>query len=132
MPVRGTISTKGFAEYFERLIEAEQDVDEYADLALIDGGDVLLEGMQRRVPKDTHNLEQSLTRTDPEVEGNFHFVEVGLSKDSTPETARYGTAQEYGTSSMDAQPYIRPTLDEDIGEARKAMRKRLTPVLGEE
>lgn len=132
MPVRGTISTKGFDKYLARLAEAALDVDEYADRAVAAGGDVLLDGMIRRVPKDTHHLEQTLKRTDPEADGNFHFVEVGLDRDADAETARYGTAQEYGTSSMDPQPYIRPTLDEDAGEARKAMRQALTPVLGEE
>ena len=86
---------------------------------------MLLEGMERRVPKDTHNLEQHLERTGPEQDGNYVFVFVGLSKNTDADTARYGNAQEYGTSSMTAQPYIRPTLDSDMGAARKAMRKVL-------
>jgi len=41
------------------------------------------------------------------------------------ETARYGMAQEYGTSSMSAHPYIRPTLKADNRKIRGAERKVL-------
>src|SRR4030066_619518 len=125
MTVREKLDTKGFSEYIERIAQAGQDVDQAAAAALAAGGDVLLEGMQRRVPKDTPNLEQHLERTAPQQDGNYIFVEVGLSKKADAETARYGTAQEYGTSSMAAQPYIRPTLDSDMGKARKVMKKEL-------
>ena len=85
------------------------------------GGEVLLDGMKRRVPKDTHNLESHLTVDGPHQDGNFHYILVGISKSTDADTARYGNAQEYGTSSMPAQPYIRPTLDADKGKARRAM-----------
>lgn len=116
---------KGLEEYLERLVQMGKDVDAAAAKALEAGGDVLLAGMKRRVPKDTHNLEQHLVRTEPVRDGNYTYVEVGISKDADAETARYGTAQEYGTSSMAAQPYIRPTVDSDAGKARAAMREVL-------
>lgn len=122
MAVRAKLETKGFAEYLERIAQAGQDVDQAAAEALQAGGEVLLSGMQRRVPKDTHNLEQHLVVDGPHQDGNFHYVEVGLSKSADADTARYGNAQEYGTSSMAAQPYIRPTLDTDMAKARRAMR----------
>jgi hypothetical protein len=58
----------------------------------------------------------------PFRDANFHYVLIGISQKADPETVRYGNAQEYGTSSMGAQPYIRPTLDSDMSKARKAMR----------
>lgn len=122
MPVRVKLETKGFEEYLERIAQAGKDVDHAADEALQAGGEVLLEGMDRRVPKDTHNLEQHLTIEGPVNDGNYHYITVGIAKDTDADTARYGNAQEYGTSSMAAQPYIRPTLDSDMGKARKAMR----------
>jgi HK97 gp10 family phage protein len=123
MATKGWITTKGFEEYLEKLAEAGRDVDQAAAEALAAGGDVLLAGMQQRVRKDTHNLEQHLVRTDPQRDGNYTFVTVGLSKDADGETHRYGMAQEYGSSSMAAQPYIRPTLDSDMSKARKRMRE---------
>lgn len=125
MATRAKLDTKGFEEYFERLAKAGKDIDKTAKAMLVAGGDVLLDGMQRRVPKDTHNLEKILERTEPQQDGNYIFVEVGLSKKADADTVRYGTAQEYGTSSMPAQPYVRPTIDSDMGKARKAMKKVL-------
>jgi HK97 gp10 family phage protein len=125
MTVKAKLETKGFEEYFEKLAQAGRNIDQTAALMLVAGGDVLLDGMQRRVPKDTHNLEQQLERTEPQQDGNYIFVEVGLSKKADADISRYGNAQEYGTSSMSAQPYIRPTIDSDMGKARKAMKKVL-------
>jgi HK97 gp10 family phage protein len=116
------LETKGFAEYLEQISQAGQDVDIAADEALLEGGEVLLDGMQRRVPKDTHNLEEHLAIDGPHQDGNFHYILVGIDKTTDAETARYGNAQEYGTSSMAAQPYIRPTMDTDMSKVRKAMR----------
>lgn len=78
--------------------------------------------MARRVPKDTGNLHDSLAVEGPFSEGNWHYVMVGLSSGADGETARYGNAQEFGSSSMAAQPFVRPTLDSDMSKARQAMR----------
>lgn len=122
MAVRAKLETKGFAEYLERIAQAGQDVDLAAAEALQAGGEILLRGMQHRVPKDTRNLEQHLEVDGPHRDGNFHYIEVGLSKRADADTARYGNAQEFGTSSMPAQPFVRPTLDTDMAKARRAMR----------
>ena len=123
MTTRARITTQGFEEYLERIVSAGMDVDAAAGEAVIAGGDVLLDGMTRRVPKDTHNLEEHLARGEPKREQNFTYVWVGMRPGTDAETARYGNAQEYGTSSMPAQSYIRATRDQDSGKARKAMKR---------
>jgi HK97 gp10 family phage protein len=123
MPVRYKLETKGFSSYLEALVQAGKNVDQVADEALAAGGDILLQGMDRRVPRDTGNLAAHLERSEPEQDGNFHSVTVGLSKDTDAETARYGGAQEFGWGpDHPAQPYIRPAIDEDMRSARSAMR----------
>jgi len=124
MAIRSRLETKGFAEYLERLAKAGRNIDAIADEALMDGAEILEAGMHRRVAKDTGNLDDTITTEGPFREGNFHFVTVGLPKSTDAETARYGNVQEYGSANMAAQPYIRPTLDADMGKARKAMRAR--------
>jgi HK97 gp10 family phage protein len=130
MPIRYRLETKGFSEYLERLVQAGKDVDVVADEALAAGGDVLLDGMLRRVPRKTGNLANHLERTEPERDGNFHSVMVGLSRTADSNTARYGGAQEFGTSSMPAHPYIRPAIDEDMRSARAAMKAIFENFLG--
>jgi HK97 gp10 family phage protein len=124
MPVRYKLETKGFSEYLERLVQAGDDIDRIADQALEAGGDILLQGMDQRVPRDTGNLAAHLERSEPERDGNFHSVTVGLSKDADAETARYGGAQEFGWGpDHPAQPYIRPAIDEDMKTAKAAMKE---------
>ena len=123
MVVRTKLDVKGFSEYLEKIARSGRDIDPITDRALDAGGQVLLGGMQRRVPKDTRNLEGHLEIEGPLQDGNFHYIFVGLSRRSDAETARYGNAQEFGTANMAAQPYIRPTLDADMGKAKKAMKE---------
>jgi len=122
MPIKTRITTQGFSEYLERLAKAGRDIDAVSDEALREGGEILLNGMRTRVPIDTHNLQQGLAVDGPHQDGNFHYVEVGLVN-ADAETARYGTAQEYGWSDHAGQPYIRPTLDGDMSKARAEMKK---------
>lgn len=125
MVCRVSFSLKGFEEYLEKIAEAGRDVDAAADLANVAGGDVLLDGMLRRVARRTGNLAEHLECTTPKADGNFHYIEVGMPKKTDAETARYGNVQEYGSARMPAHPYIRPTFDEDKAKARKAQRESL-------
>ncbi len=123
MPVRYKLETKGFSEYLEKLVQAGEDVDRIADQALEAGGDVLLQGMDQRVPKLTGDLAAHLDRSEPVQDGNFHSVTVGLRSDTPSEILRYGGAQEFGWDpDHPAQPYIRPAIDEDMKSARAVMK----------
>lgn len=122
------VSTKGLSDSLEEIARLGRDVDAAAASALQAGGEVLLDGMVRRVPKDTRNLERHLVIKGPMRDGNFIAVEVGLIG-ADANTARYGNAQEYGTSSMPAQSYVRATAEADKGKAAKAMRDRLAQEL---
>lgn len=121
MTVRGKIDLKGLEAWLEDLAAAGNDINAAAARAIEAGQEVALKGMQRRAPKDTHNLEEHLVITKVRIDGNFVYGEVGLIG-ADADTARYGNAQEYGTSNMAAQPYIRPTMQGDKGKIRKAMR----------
>lgn len=122
MPIKTRLTTKGFAEYLERLQKAGKDIDRVSDQALKAGGEIILTGMKTRVPKDTHNLENAIKIDGPHQDGNFHYVEVGVI-DADADTARYGNVQEFGSAHTPAQPYVRPTLDGDMAKARAEMKR---------
>jgi HK97 gp10 family phage protein len=115
--------TGGFEKYFEAIAQKGKDIDAVCDQALAAGGQVLKTGMRRRVAKDTHNLENHIECSKPVKDGNVHYVDIGLLKGTEHKTAIYGNVQEFGSSDVHAHPYVRPTLDEDMGKARAAMRK---------
>jgi HK97 gp10 family phage protein len=123
MPIKTRLETRGFEEYLEALAKAGQDIDAISDEALAAGGKILIEGMQRRVPKKTMNLMNHIKATPPQRDGNVHYIDVGLVHGTDADTARYAGAQEYGTSDMSANPYIRPTFDADMRAARLRMRE---------
>ncbi len=128
MSTRGVFSLKGMEEYLENIAAAGENVDEAAERAVMAGAEVAQRGMQKRVPKDTHNLERHIKIKGPKRDGNFISAEVGVIHDSAytdADTARYGMANEYGTSSMAAQPYIRPTLQIDQRKIRAAEKETL-------
>jgi len=130
MTIRVKFATKGFEEWLERVAQAELDVDRVTAEALQAGGEVLLEGMLKRVPRLTGNLAENLSVDGPHQDANYHFVWVGLNRDVDADTARYGTVQEYGAADTPAQPYIRPALDADMNKARKAVRQVFKEKLG--
>jgi HK97 gp10 family phage protein len=118
--MKATLSTKCFEEYLERLAAAGEDVDARAGEALLAGGQVAQAGMQRRVAIRTHNLQEHIVVAGPKADGNYVYVQIGLIG-ADANTARYGNAQEFGTSSMAAHPYVRPTMIEDKSAIRAAM-----------
>lgn len=129
---KATISTKGLDRYFEDVARAGANVEAAAARALQAGGEVGAQGMRRRVAKDEHYLERHIDVSPVENDGQYLSVRIGVldegptdSKHSVADIQRYGQAQEFGTSSMAAHPYVRPTMAEDKGKIAKAMRDSL-------
>ena len=142
MPIKTKIETKGFAEFLEKVTKMGQNIDQITDEALAAGGDYLLKGMQSRVPVLTGELRTHLSCSEPKQDGDFHYIEVGLDLgEKLPDYGKkmgkkvgknwkswgrerlYGVYVEFGTANTPAQPFIRPTMDEDMKDARKAMRQ---------
>ncbi len=116
-----------FTPYLEKLAQAGQDIDADADRAALAGGQVLQAGMKRRVAVLTGDLQSHVEIDGPNVDGNRHSVDVGIlrKKGTSAETARKANAQEFGTSSMPAHPFVRPTEVEDRGKAIQAVKESL-------
>jgi len=127
MTVRVSYKVQGFGEYLEKIAQAGKNIDAAADRANIAAGDVILEGMEERVPRLTGNLAEHLERSEPIVEGNFHGIDIGMRKKPLPDddTARYGNVQEYGSATTPAQSYIRAGFDRTKSKARKAQKESL-------
>lgn len=126
------VSTKGMDDSLEALAQMGRDVDEAAANALLTGCEVMQEEMISLAPELTGNLKAHILIDGPNQDGNFITAEVGVihKKGMTDaETARYANAQEYGTSSMAANPYIRPGAERSRGRASRAMRDVLAEEL---
>jgi HK97 gp10 family phage protein len=116
-----------FQGYLDKLDRKIADIDGAADRAIMAAAAVVHEGMDRRVAVLTGELQDHIDTDDPKVDGNVHSVEIGVlrKKGASAEIARKANAQEYGTSSMPAHPYARPTMIEDKAKINAAIRKSL-------
>jgi HK97 gp10 family phage protein len=129
MTARFSLELSGFDEFLERLQQIGMDADQAVAQALQAGADVAVAGMQRRVALDTGNLRDNITAGAVELDGNLSTIEVGLVG-ADGKTVRYGMVQEYGSASVKAHPYIRPTMAEDKARIRAAMRGALKGLIG--
>lgn len=81
--------------------------------ACVKAGMVIERSAKPKAPVDTGNLRSSI-KTTPIIMG----AEVGPHAD-------YGAYVEFGTVNMDAQPYLRPALDENKERIDEIVRKDL-------
>ena len=115
----------GLQQMLEDLNELERSqINEIAAEMLEAGADAALEGMQRRVRVRTGKLKNNLKRGEVQREGNVSFIEIGLV-DAPGDVVRYGTVQEYGSSSVKAQSFLRTTMNEDKSKIYRAMQAKL-------
>jgi HK97 gp10 family phage protein len=125
---KARLDLKGFEAYLEAIAQAGKDVDASASKALLAGAKPMQAEMEALAPEDKGNLKAHIQIDGPYQDGNYHYIEVGLIGKSSltdADTMRYGLAQEYGTSSMQAHPYIRPGKDRARAKVRAEMRKSL-------
>lgn len=136
MGTKVTLDLKGLSDYIERIVAAGKDVDAITDAALTDAAQIVQTEMQRLVPQPgksksgraTGNLRDNIKIDGPNVNGNYHWIEIGVipSKGLTDaNTARYANAVEFGKANMPAQSYIRAGAEKSKGAARKALKERL-------
>jgi len=125
---KAKLDLKGFEAYLEAIAQAGKDVDASASKALLAGAQPVQAEMQALAPELSGNLKEHIQIDGPYQEGNYHYIDVGLigkRSMTDADTMRYGLAQEYGTSSMEAHPYIRPGKDRARAKSRAAMRESL-------
>lgn len=132
MPVRSRWEMKGLSEALENIVQAGKDIDAAAERAVQAGGEIVLGSMQADVPvgkapDDPHpgQLKSFLEVSEPIREGNAVYVDVGIAKGAPAEVHVYGGVQEYGSSSNEPQPYIRPAFDKNKSLVRATMRETL-------
>ncbi len=128
MATRVRVSTKGLEQHLAKLAEQKVDIDKVVLDALAESAAILQAEMVRLAPVKTGNLREHIKIFGPERDGNFTYVEVGVihsRKFTDAKTARYANAQEYGTSSMAAHPFIRTGTTRAKGKARRLLIMRL-------
>lgn len=113
------MEVRGFKE-LERLLNLlpERAAKNVTVNALKAGGRVLVKGMKARAPERTGKLKASPTVSSAsKVTKGRSQAAVGFKKP----TSRRVHLTEFGTEHSPAQPFIRPTIDQDGARAVKAI-----------
>lgn len=136
--VVGKVSIDGFASLQRKLAQLEAEAPEMARRAVRAGGAVLGEGMERRAPALSDELEGSIGRSIHMKPAGATAVDVGTyhglaaifedGGEITTNKKRVLASKEQGlvfgrTVVIPAQPFIRPTVDEDRGKAIASVRR---------
>lgn len=89
--------------------------------AVVAGGEIVKRGASRRAPRRTGKLATNIEQQVVEAKKDKAATHIGPSRE-----AWYGAIVEIGTSHSAAQPFMRPTMDEDkariVREVNKALR----------
>jgi hypothetical protein len=131
--VKATLKLEGFEAYLEVLNNAGEDINLVAEEGLDAGADVFIAGMKRRAPFERIRMRVRKSRIGRD--GNKRYVYVGVLRDTPAEDARIANVWEFGGRTspssknprrkprpgIRARPYIRPSLRQDAGKARKKM-----------
>jgi hypothetical protein len=128
-----SLKLEGFENYLEELVKAGKDIDRIAEEGLEKGADIFISGMQRRAPFG--RIRTRIRKSAIGRDGNKRYLYVGVLRDSSAEDARIANVWEFGGRTapsskyprrkprpgIRARPFIRPSLCQDAGRARKEM-----------
>lgn len=126
-------NTRGFRELDRQLAKLARGVpDAKLRAALHEGGQLIVDEAQRLVPVDTGLLKDSIAVTDDldarvygKVNGSGLSVYVGPVGSVEDGDVFYARFQEFGTSVMPAQPFMRPAIAAKRPAAEKLIAARL-------
>lgn len=144
MTTQARFTLNGLEDYLNALSKMELDFDQAVAEAVQAGADEVKIEMQALAPvyfgpdrPDVipGNLANHIKIKGPSAEGAFIFVEVGVIHDKNftdAATRRYGNVMEYGSSSVQARPFIRPGIERARKKWREAIKAKLKEKTGQD
>lgn len=118
---------KGLFELMEGLTAMGEDVDKAAAVALTAAAETALDLMLPKIHVDEGDLLATFTNGEIEREGNVTSILIGQPDDkrTSKRDAIKANVFEYGSSSMAADPIVRPVMTAGKNKLTKAMQKKL-------
>lgn len=126
--MKSKFEIKGLEEYLQTLEKAGVDINLVSRGALKECGELLQSAMKSRVPVDTGNLQDHIRIKTPTVEGDYNYVFVGIIHDAAytdAKTAIQANAVEYGSTRMNAKPFVRPAINASRSRVNNIVKERL-------
>lgn len=116
-----SIAVNGVKEIQEKLETLGSVMPRITENSVIAGAKVIERGMKRRIGKRSRRTMESIEVG--KINRTLAGANVSVGPSSLGKRRFIARFLEFGTSKMPAQPFVRPTKDEDMGEAINAARK---------
>lgn len=128
----GNLSITGADEIIKALNKLSKNVATNVMVGAIrSGANIVRDEARRIVPKDTKNLEKSITTIRRKGDKNTVQFSITPSKGGRND-GWYGHFLELGTSKMSAKPFLRPSLDSKQDEVLQATKEYIAKRLPDE
>lgn len=126
------ITTEGIDELRNELLKLGSKADGIIDNALMEAAKPIRDEMQNNINKSKLNkkhLKDNIPiNKEPTIDGN-HAVSVGWTKEDNSEFF-YSKYLEWGTSKMDAKPFMQPAIDKKEKKAYEILIDEIIKGLG--
>lgn len=120
---------KGFDELMKEIEQLGRKGNSIQNKALKTGALPILQEAKVRAPKDTGRGVEGLTVGRPRWKGDTKYVLIGIDRGDISEIY-YLKFHEFGTSKMQARPFLGPALEMKKSEAVSIMQKEIKEGLG--
>jgi len=106
---------EGISQLQNAFEKKRQEIEKIIMEGVGKGADTVKASAKSKAPKDEHNLENAIDRDEVWNKNGKISAHVGIKVEGLFNEAdgRYAKMQEFGTSKMQANPYLRPALNEN-------------------
>lgn len=130
--VSASISVDGIEELIASFERMGKDVDRVANVALKEGGQVIVEEAKSILSSGGHivtgNLKEGLSVSGVKGGKDGKYVKAGITKgDKSP--IYYGKFLEWGTLKMPAYPFLAPAFESKKGEVQDTIANKIKSVV---
>lgn len=117
------IEVTGVKELQAKLLTISTKLPSIVAQAVSEGAEVVENSAKSKVRVKTGNLKNSIEQKNKTQTSSKVSVDIGTDVD-------YAAANEYGTSKMSAQPFLRPALDENSNAIKTKIEAAIKSALG--
>jgi len=128
-----SVKIEGLTNLKQKIEEKRKEIGAVFEKDLNEGADRVVASAKSKAPVLSGNLRNAIGKNEVRERGGKYSVYVGIQINEifTKADGWYARMQEYGTSKMKAQPYLRPAFNEQKAQINNEIVSDLKEVIKE-
>jgi len=128
-----SVKIEGLTNLKQKIEEKRKEIGAVFEKDLNEGADRVVASAKSKTPVLSGNLRNAIGKNEVRERGGKYSVYVGIQINEifTKADGWYARMQEYGTSKMKAQPYLRPAFNEQKAQINNEIVSDLKEVIKE-